>query len=82
MFWLRLTAEQCDGDVVDIRAGGTGHDETVRFLQSVIGVVVAEHGVHGQTVRRKLFDGVAVRIAAGRVGWSVGTVAADREHGG
>ena len=45
----------------------------------MIGVVILQHRVYGQTVLQQLGTGIAVRIAAGGIRGAIGTVAADRE---
>ena len=35
--------EQCNGDIVDICARGTGDDQSAGFLEGVVGIIILKH---------------------------------------
>ena len=77
-----LWSEKRNGDVVDIRAGGTGDNETADGLQSMIGVVVGQNPVQIQPGGLQRIEAFSVRIAARGVSRAVGPVAADGKNCG
>ncbi len=55
------------GHVVDVGAGGAGHDETAHLLESMVGVVVLEHAVDDHALSKQLCAGLPVTVAARRI---------------
>ena len=40
--------QQSNRHIIDVGAGGAGHDQAAGFLQGVVGVVVLQDRVHGE----------------------------------
>ena len=74
-FSVLFVAKQRDRHVVHVRAGRPRHDQASCLLQCVIGVVVLQHGIHGQPMIRKFPAGIPIGVAARRVRRAVRSVA-------
>ena len=78
-FFVLIPPDQHHGYVVDVGAGGAGHQQAVHRPKGVVGVVILQGRVDGDATLRQLCRGGAVGIAAGGVGGAVGAVGAQGE---
>ena len=78
----RLSLDQKHGKIVDVGAGGPGHNQAVHCLQCVIGVILLQHGIRGDSLFRQALHGAAVYPAARRIRRAVGSVGAHGENQG
>ena len=45
---LSSAHQQCHRHIIDISAGRTGHDQAIRCLQGMVGIIVRKHGIQIQ----------------------------------
>lgn len=74
--------KQKNSQIVDIRAGGAGHNQPADFCKGGIGVVLPKNVAGVDPCCPQGGKAVLIDVTARRVRWAVGAVGAKRKRGG